>query len=92
MQISKEKLEYLRTHTLLSPINKIKLMTLKRHGASQAELEEAEYIYRFQSYQKSWDRTWKKLNWGNSENESLSSFAEGALDSEVREQSGKSMK
>lgn len=86
MNYSQEKLEYLRKQTAyLNLFVKLKLGTLKRHGASQEELDFAEYAYRFSSYQKRWDKAWKDSNWGEKEGESLSAFADSALEQEIAE-------
>ena len=86
MNYSQEKLEYLRKQTRhLNIVIRLKLSTLKRNGVSQEELDFAEYAYRFSSYQKRWERTWKELKWGEKEGESLSAFADSALEQEIAE-------
>lgn len=83
MNFTQEKLEYLREITTLSPIINGKLLFLKKQRISQSEIDKIEYTYRFSAYEKRWESTWKKLNWGNSEDESLSAFAASALEQEV---------
>lgn len=89
MNYSYEKLEYLRKYTKLSPITTIKLNKLKQKGVSQEEINQAEYIYRFQSYEKIWEKEWKKTNWGQSEDESLSEYANTALEQIVNSEKGR---
>lgn len=87
--MNKEKLEYLRNNTSLSPFNKARLLLLKSKGASQEQLDLAEYEARFSSYEKNWDKTWQKLNWGEKEDESLREFANTALEQAITEDRGK---
>lgn len=87
--MNKEKLEYLRKNTVLSPFNKARLLLLKSRGASQEQIDMAEYEARFSTYQKGWDKTWQNLNCGEKEDESLKAFADSALEQAVNEERGK---
>ena len=87
--MNKEKLEYLRKNTVLSPIAKVRMSFLKSRGASEEDLEKIEYEARFQTYQKGWDKTWQNLSWGEKEDESLASFADSALEQAVNDEKGK---
>lgn len=87
--MNREKLEYLRTKTNLNPLSKARIMFLKGRGVSQEELDMVEYEERFKVYQKSWDKTWQDLNWGEKEDESLMAFADSALEQAISEEKGK---
>ena len=80
---SKERLEYLRENQILFPISAMKLKKLRNSNISQTELDQAEFILRFQAYEKKQERLWKKLNWGEAENEDLAHFALSSLDQEI---------
>ncbi len=88
-KISKEKLEYLRKNTKLSPFNKMRMAYLKSQGVSSEELERIEYEERFNVYQKGWEKTWKNLNWGEKENENLIEFSDSALEQAISEENKK---
>lgn len=83
MKYSKEKLEYLRKYTSLSLIERSKLNKLYKHNATMEELEQVEYIYRFAHYEKLWNKSWSKLNWGGKEDQSLREFANDSLEEAI---------
>ena len=87
--MNKEKLEFLRKNTKLSPLNNARIMFLKSRGVSQEELNKVEYEARFLTYQKTWDKTWQNLNWGEKEDESLRDFANTALEQAISEENTK---
>lgn len=87
--MNKEKLEYLRKKTNLNPLSKARIMFLKNRGVSQDEIDMVEYEERFKVYQKSWDKTWQDLNWGEKEDESLAEFSNTALEQAISEEKGK---
>ena len=83
MNYSIEKLECLRNLTKLSLVNNAKLSFLKKRGVSQIEIDMVEYAYRFSDLEKQWYSTWKKTNWGNSEDESLTAYVDSILEQEI---------
>lgn len=89
MNYSYEKLEYLRQYTKISPLTKIKLNKLKQKSISQEEINQAEYIYRFTEYEKNWEKEWQRTNWAKSEDESLSEYANTALEQAINKEKGR---
>lgn len=79
MEYSENKLRYLRKRTILSLPAVMSLKIKEKSGMSVQELLELEYKMRLDIYSRGWKKTWERLNWGDKENESLESFAEGAL-------------
>lgn len=77
MAYSKEKLEFLRQNTTLSPISLLKLRSLQKNGTDIQKVLEEEYDMRLTSYAKRWQKEWTRQNWGEREGESLQAFAEG---------------
>ena len=85
MTYSNEKLEYLRTNTMLSPFGVLKLRNAQKNGMTVQELLELEYEMRLDIYARRWRRTWENLKWGEKEDESLHDFAEGAINQNISE-------
>ncbi len=79
MEYSENKLRYLRKRTILSLPAVMSLKIKEKSGMSVQQLLELEYKMRLDIYSRGWKRTWERFNWGDKENESLESFAEGAL-------------
>lgn len=74
-----EELEYLRKHSIMSPIAAAKVAYLRKKNRNQREVDIIEYKYRFKFWQKLYEKEWTDLNWGERENESLYDFAHGFL-------------
>ena len=84
-QMTKEKYNYLKENSMLSPIKAVQLKYLQSKTQSEELKIRAEYQARFESYANSWYRTWEKEKWGTRENESLYEFADSALNKTIKE-------
>lgn len=87
MAYSKEKLEFLRNNTILSPFNALKLKSMEKKGIDSQKLLELEYDIRLTSYANRYYKMWKELNWGEKEDENLQSFAEDNIVQHINEKS-----
>ena len=91
MAYSKEKLEFLRQNTTLSPISTLKLRNLQKNGTDIQKVLEEEYDMRLTIYAKKWNKECTRQNLGEREGESLQAFAEGFVEQGVISDSKKSI-
>lgn len=88
-RMTQEKYDYLKRNLSISPVAFARLALLRRNGANDELLARVEYYALFKRYANKYHKMWEKLDWGNKEDESLDSFADGALNQEINEEKQK---
>ena len=79
-----EKYDYLcKKYKIISDIIDSWYKKYRESGVNEELLLRKKYNILFGIYEDSYERTWTSLNWGIKENESLASFADGALHQEA---------
>ncbi len=83
-EMTPEKYAYLcKKYKIISNILDRLDKKYKESGVNEELLLRKKYYTLFGIYEDSYERTWTSLNWGIKENESLASFADGALHQEA---------
>ena len=83
-KMTPEKYAYLcKKYKIISDIIDSWYKKYRDSGVNEELLLRKKYNILFGIYEDSYERTWTSLNWGIKENESLASFADGALHQEA---------